>query len=126
MFYRLKDLRRKIKYAIQRVSKGYDDCDVFEFYDSFIKRNIKILKDFKKNLQGHPGNLTDEEWNNVLQEIIDCLKNSDEDKVIQKLFGDDFYDNWSIEKQKQVDEFREHNKNKAFELLNQWFFNLWD
>lgn len=128
--YRISNIYHSIRYAVQRVYRGYDDRDVFSYYDRFLDRNIKIFKYFKANNVGYPGSITETEWNDILQEIIDCLENSDEDIAEEKLFGDlpieDWASSWSIEKQMQLDEFRERNKNRAFELMSEWFFNLWD
>ncbi len=71
--YRISNIYHSIRYAIQRVYRGYDDRDIFDFYDRFLDRNIKIFKHFKANNVGYPGNITETEWNDILQEIIDCL-----------------------------------------------------
>jgi hypothetical protein len=117
LIWKIDKLCWSVRYAFQRIYRGYDDRDVFEFYSNFLKRNTKILKDFKKNNTGYPGDLTEDEWDNILQDIIDYLESADEDVA--------FVDNWSIENQKQSDDYAEQNKNKGFDLLKERFFNLW-
>jgi len=123
----LRDAYHSVRYAIQRVYQGYDDRDMFEFYPNFLKRITKILKSYKKNNIGYPGNITEEDWGDILQEMNDCFKNADEFIAANELFGGYklFIKKWSIEKQKQLNEFVEKNKNRGFDLLKEHFFHLW-
>lgn len=127
LFYRLSEMCWEVRYAVQRVYQGYDNRDVFEFYNNFLKRNAKILKDYKKNNAGYPRNLTEDEWDNILQEMADCFENSDEIVAAKNLYGgfDEFIDNWNTERQVKLNEYVEKNKDRGFDLLKEFFFHLW-
>lgn len=127
LFWKLRDAYHSVRYAIQRVYQGYDDRDMLEFYPNFLKRTTKILKSYKKNNISYPGNITEEKWDEILQEIIDCFENADEFIAADNLFGgfEKFINDWSFERQAQLDEYVEKNKNRGFDLLKEHFFHLW-
>ena len=92
LFYRLKrkirDIYWEIRYGFQRMFKGYDYVDTFETHSKFIDRYYKILTDFKKNLHGHPGHMTEEEWNNILDQMLFHLYYMNEDHIEEELCKD--------------------------------------
>jgi len=112
---RLKELKWELKYAWQRVWRGYDDTDVFGFNDSFLEKIILILEDFNKTKISYPADLTFEEWGNILNQMIEYFKNSSED------YTDDKFDDL-----KEQYDFMQENLNKGMELFTKWFYALWD
>lgn len=109
--YRLRHIRYELKYAWQRAWCGYDDSMVFSMNDSFIELYRTMLKSFKCNLHGHPYTMTEEEWNSILDEMINCL-----DHMYYVLFEGDSDDDDLVEKA----------KDKFFELFKEHFWDLWD
>lgn len=47
-----KELRWELKYAWRRAWRGYDDADMFECFEMFRRRMIRILEDFINNGNG--------------------------------------------------------------------------
>jgi len=45
----LKQLRWELRYAWRRTWRGYDDVDMFECFEMFRRRMIRILEDFIKH-----------------------------------------------------------------------------
>jgi len=109
--YRLRHIRYELKYAWQRVWRGYDDSMVFDMNDTFIELYREILKDFKENLHGYPGTMTEEEWNDILDEMIGSL-----DRMYYVLFKSDNDDADLVEQE----------KDRFFELFKEHFWSLWD
>lgn len=109
--YRLRHIRYELKYAWQRAWRGYDDSMVFDMNDTFIELYREILKDFKENLHGYPGTMTEEEWNDILDEMIGSL-----DRMYYVLFKSDNDDADLVEQE----------KDRFFELFKEHFWSLWD
>ena len=60
-----------IKWAYQRVIKGYDDTMVWNYYSSMTEQTIKIVTILRDTLHGYPSNLKDtKEWRQILTKII--------------------------------------------------------
>ena len=100
----------ELKYAWQRAYKGYDDPMVWSIDNGFIQLYLEILKDFKNSHNSRPHKLTDEEWGNIIDEMIECLSK----------MSIDFppYDKDYEEQIKYKDRF--------FELFGKYFYHLWD
>lgn len=107
----IKDRFYRIKWGLQRCFKGYSDADVFELFSNFVDRYIKVLTDLKNHHNGYPGNgITNEDWENILQHMIDCLVTiRDTDDIVPKHSN-----------------IRLKAKNEFMDLFNFWFFDLWD
>ena len=127
-FYRAKWKIRNVywecRYGFERMFKGYDSMDTFEIFYKFIKKYKKVLKKFRDNHYGHPANLTEEEWDNILDSMLYHLYYMEEDNVIKEL-EKDVPDDWSVSL-KTVNEVMEKHKNEFFKLFSEYFFNLWD
>lgn len=122
--YKIKDLYYQVKYSLQRMFRGYDDTEVFNTDLTFIERYLKILKDFRKNHYGHPVTITDEEWNNILDEMIKHLTLMIEDNVVTELkrgMPENFEPDY-----KTVSEIMDRHKDEFFKLFSKWFYSLWD
>lgn len=116
--YKLKYFPKNIKIAIRNFFKrgvyGYDDMDWIEYYYEFCNRNIAIFEDWKKNGVSLFNNLETEElkyfskeeqeefFNNLIK-LLKIMK--DEDKSF---------------------EIREEACNKYFNIINTYFFTMWD
>lgn len=109
--YRLKHIRYELKYAWQRAWRGYDDSMVFDIDYSFIDLYREIFKDFKENLDSFPSTMTEEEWDDILDEMISCL-----DCMYHVLFESDNDDADLVEQE----------KNRFFKLFKEHFWSLWD
>ena len=118
---------RKFKYSIQRFKKGYCDEDVWEPYIFISRTIVNILKDFKKIQVGYPANLKiEDEWKQILDEIIEgfeIILSKDSPPLTLneeewKKLPDDLKDNQELEDIRKI--------NRAWELLREYFFDLWD
>jgi hypothetical protein len=129
-FYRIKNKTRdiywEIRYGFQRMFKGYDSVDTFETFDKFIERYTKILTEYRKKHCGIPMEFIDseEEWDNVIDEMLYHLHYMDEETVINEL-EKDVPDDWSASYITVYEVLNKH-KDAFFELFSKYFYDLWD
>ena len=120
----IKDTYWEIRYGFQRMFKGYDVVDTFESFWKFTERYSKILADYRNHHWGHPGEMTEEEWDAIIDEMIYHLKYMDEETVTEEL-EKDVPDNWTVS-HKTVSEVLDIHKDIFFELFSKYFYELWD
>lgn len=142
---KIKYFFRRFKYIYQRSTKGYCDIDIwnlYHFYGEIFSSSIKELKD---NLHGYPLDMTEEEWDEYLEKMSRLFYNiTHEEEVYKNPYWDLYYykvfenkENKNIpaikELYKKFLETEEENKkkierdkNEAFKMLSDRFFNLWD
>lgn len=111
---KIKDLYYDIKHGFQRMFKGYDDTDTFEFWYNFCGRTSKIFDDMAKHHYGYPVRMTNEEYTNKLKEMSSYLKT-----II------DLDQNYEGPLEEQY-KLQVENKDKFMQLFSELFFNLWD
>ena len=107
------DKERKKKYKEQRMTRGFDDTEMWNLDITFCKFIIPRLKVFKELNDGYPARYHSiEEWNKILDEMIE---------------GFEFHSNkfnWDTA------DANEENGNmakakKAIRLFQENFFDLW-
>lgn len=122
--WKIRDVYWEVRYGLQRMFKGYDSVDTFETFAKFIERYTKILTALRNNHYGYPGTITEEEWDNVLDEMIYHLRYMDEETVTKEL-EKDVPDNWNASG-KTVSQIMDKHKDAFFKLFSEYFYNLWD
>ena len=146
----VKELRWQLKYAWHRAWFGYDDVDMFECFDMFRRRMIRILEDFIKYghaylnlptqsehyeelLKRFPEGYFDEDTTKLIYEtMIFHLQMMDEDYVEKQLYGNCIYDEEykvgcrSWEDIKRIKSVMEQNKDAFMKLFSLFYYDLWD
>lgn len=112
------------RYGFERMFKGYDSVDTFSTFNKFIERYTKILTELRNCHYGYPYDLTEEEWDNILDEMIYHLYYMDEEHITEEL-EKDVPDDWAVSS-KTVYEVMDKHKDAFFELFSKYFYNLWD
>lgn len=120
----IKDTYWEIRYGFQRMFKGYDSVDTFETFAKFRERYIKILTEYRKHHIGYDAEMTEEEWDNIIDEMIYHLHYMDEETVTEEL-EKGVPDNWSASP-KTVNCVLDKHKDAFFELFSKYFYHLWD
>ena len=142
--------RWELRYAWRRAWFGYDDVDMFECFEMFRRRMIRILEDFIKHgdslfniptqskhyeelLKKFSQGYFDEEHTELIyQTMIFHLQMMDEDYVEKMLYGNNVYDDnyeigcRSIEDNKRINSVMEQNKDAFMKLFSLFYFHLWD
>lgn len=116
--YKVKEALRHLKWRCQRFARGYSDLDCWDIDYWFTKSILKILKQFKSNLHGHPIGMTEEEWDAVLQEMIDCFE------LVDRSDDGTYIDD--PEERKQFNESVIAAKDRGLDLFKEHYFDLWD
>lgn len=135
----------EIIHGINRMLYGYCDADIYNMDNWFIDIVPDMLQQLKDTQWGHPGFMTEEEWNKILEDMIFYFKESDEklcskqekkfewktqselnamtkDEQIQYGINKS---NW-YEDCMKISKYREEMKDKGFELFSKHFWSLWD
>ena len=114
----------EVRYGFQRMFKGYDEVDTFETFAKFTERYSKIFTDYRNHHLGHPYEMTMEEWDAIVDEMIYHLHYMDEETVTEELERN-IPDDWSASA-KTVGEILDKHKDRFFELFSKYFYHLWD
>ena len=122
--YEVKKVIQSIRYGFQRMFKGYDNVDVFDTFYQFSKRYHKIFIELRKSNCSYPYNMTEEEWDNILDRMITHLYYMDETNVVNKLENDapkGLSPSYSA-----IHKVMNKHKEEFFKLFSEYFYNLWD
>jgi hypothetical protein len=63
-------VKRKIKFFYQRWTRGWDDSDLWSLDCTISEFIIPRLKLFRDTLSGYPGEMTMEEWEETIDDMI--------------------------------------------------------
>lgn len=149
-------LRYKIKWAFQRMRRGFSDCDVWAIDVWFLKVIPKMLRQLKDTTHSAPAfhegphiyagteenDDNFQQWQNILSQMLDLLKemntetnsytNPYAEEWMQYIDGDLYADVPEDLRKKFVEhEIIRHNKvidakNEFFKMFSQYFYDLWD
>lgn len=150
-FSNIKQVFINIKYAFQRATRGYCDCDTWDLDAFYTDLFIESLKHFIEYSDCYPDEFGSfENWQAEINKMIDLFEHSREDA-----FKNEFEDAWRetfksngdldeclekinhpnneqeelrkkfFAKEKENYEQAEKNKNEAMDMLKKYFYNLW-
>lgn len=112
------------KMAKQRAKKGYCDLDVWNINTFIEEKLVAMLKEFIKQNDGYPSELTPDEWNNILNRMIFLLTEMNEETCsMQFAIGNTVAD--SGKRYMEICEYRNNCKNEFYDLLKEWHWALW-
>lgn len=136
--YRLKYLPKKLKFAYQRITKGYCDMDVWNLESFYTLLFYDSLNELAETTHSYPYDFqTPELWSQTLKEMAEHFYNASADhndiplaiaatEAFDKFRNDELNREEWLEKEKELSNFRESEKNKGLDMLKQYFFDLWD
>ena len=102
------DDNREIEFSKQRQLRGFDDSETWSLTDTICHFILPRLQRFKEINASTPAQLTEQEWNDILNKMIIALQLTCKDKGSRI---------WSEEESKQIDE--------GLDLFREWFMALW-
>ena len=104
---------------VERARKGYCYEDLWSF-DNWLSSIIaRGLREFKQNVHGYPNDIDDwDTWMRTLDEMIDCFE--EQTRGIENLGG-----NFMEQYHKRM-EIKKQKLHRGFELLEKYWFDLWD
>ena len=80
----IRNFFQKIKYIYQRASKGYCDWDLYDLDNFYLNLLSKSIKEFADKIKSMPYNMTEEEWDGILNETSVCFYNANENNDVYK------------------------------------------
>jgi len=103
---------RRFNWYRQRKKRGFDDRELWSLDHTIAKFTLPRLIAFKEGRFGYPGNLTEEKWDNILDQIIWSMQ-----AIIDEWEG-------GLE---DIRDIRTHEKkiNKGINLFGKYFRHLW-
>lgn len=120
MFRKLKDLKFDLKMRCQRFKKGYADVDTWNL-DGFIEETFrKMLIQFREESMGYPMNLTEQEWNKILDRMIFLLGEMNEENCSKKITY-----NSTAEELQEYYEYMTKCKDEFYDLMKEHHYKLW-
>lgn len=96
---------RETKHFYQRLTRKWDDSDLWNLDVTFAQFIIPRLKEFKKQTNAHPATMTWEEWITILDKMI---------YGFEKMLEETYY---TGEHEKEI--------KKSFVLLTKYYKHLW-
>ena len=105
----LKDKRQK-EWKKQRKEKGFDNTELWNLDNTIAQFIFPRLKAFKEKTPKIPGNLTEQEWNKILEDMLYPFET-----IIQ--------DNWytKVPTKEECKKFK-----KGLKLFSKYLMALWD
>jgi hypothetical protein len=117
---------RCIKWSYQRITRGYCDADLWDYFTYHSELIIQSLTSFINNHNGFPTYLndgtkieTDEEWVTYLTELVNHFKAG--------MIYEDFYDEMgNLQAYKDASDKEDAELALGFKMLENTYRNLWD
>ncbi|MGN5455181.1 MAG: hypothetical protein ACI4XN_04280 [Candidatus Kurthia intestinigallinarum] len=130
IYYRIKNAWYDFRCRCQRFKRGYAYGDIWNLYYWFMRTIKPMLMHLYRNHSGMPMEFENnpDGWEEVLNEMINCLEMMDEDNVCHFLgFCEiDDYKRMTKEDCQNIYDIMGKNKNRFFELFSKYFYDLWD
>lgn len=111
-------LQRKIINAYNIITRGFSDEELWALNETIAKFIIPRLKRLQEVKHGYPSNITQEEWDDILNKIIRAFE------IV--LIEDDFYGHGNVDEWQEHRKIYDKKKKEGLELFAKYFDNLWD
>jgi hypothetical protein len=121
--FQIKYALKRFKFRCQRFIRGWADEDSWDIAGWFIGQMKCILPDFYKNNNGIPADMTEEEWDKTLDDMIYYLEGMTEEGAIRQLYGKE--QQVTQETIRETYNYMRDSKDKFFELFAKYFYDLW-
>ena len=141
LFDFIKDIPKEIKWFLQRGFIGYSDKDVCDMDIWFENTIIPMLEQLQKIKHGYPINMTEQQWNITLNNMINYFKETTDKYCPEKNEYEEEYlnsmhegnqenfkklrDKWSDREEKIIG-YKTYMRDKAFKLFSKYFYSLRD
>lgn len=123
------DDERAAEYRKQRIERGFDNSELWSLDATIAKFILPRLKVFRENHCGYPGQLTDDKWNEILDDMIvafDIYLNDNDlinsEEIIRKFHKQGLFKGRSLEKCLELHTTFE----KGMEYFHKYWMSLWD
>lgn len=100
--------------TVQRARRGWSHADTWDFHSFHSRLMVEAIEHMRVVAHGHPGDLTQEQWDGILAEIRDGFRAA--------IRLDDCLEDHDDEEDKKLRAEFEH----GMDLFKLWYFALWD
>ena len=100
-------LRRRIKFCYQRLTRGFDDRDLWSLDVTIAKFVLPRLRVFKDIHKGYPGELDSNKWDSTITTMIEAF---------EEIVSDDYYSFLNYKTKIEP----------GLKLFAKYFCSLWD
>lgn len=102
-----RDLKYKLRWFLQRLTRGYSDDEVWSFRYAHARWCLKRLRAFRAKMKTHPAELTPEQWWDYISTMIEAFEiiERDDTDEIDREFG---------------------GVRRGLQLFADWYLHLWD
>lgn len=107
-------IKREIRFLYQRLTRGWDDSDTFDLDYALAKLILPRLERFKELTIGHPASMAEEEWNNIIAEMVWGFR-----------WLLDGYEKSFNEGEYKSHEAQRNRAEAAFKLFGEYYLGLW-
>ena len=109
---------RWLKWCWQRAVRGYGDCDLWCMDSYWAEVTLAMLQRFREHHGAYPGFITPEEWNGLLDEMIEGFE------VARRIIESDY----DLTTKDWIKQERADRKlfEKKMRIFAKYFFHLWD
>ena len=127
LWWKFRDQRKAFGFRRQRYKRGYASCDVWELRTWFVNMLKPMLEDLLIHHTGHPAELTNDEWESILAEMLRLLDIMDiwDDSAACRQIGA-LKDDRTYETQIKISDEKLKATEAFFMLFSKWFWDLWD
>lgn len=122
--YRIKSKCGDLRSRCQRFRHRYALTDIWNMNQWFIDTVRSMLEYFLEHHLGYPCGVTDEEYDNELMEMIECLRLMDEENAKEYCGFEE--DDISTEAIQDYWDVMDKSKKRFFYLFEKNFWSLWD
>jgi len=101
-------VKRSVRFFSQRLFRGFDDSETWNLDTRFAEHVLPRLKRFKQLKNGYPHNLTSEQWDIILDQMIFSFEWAASDYV---------------ERAEDMETYQ--RVQEGLDLFGKWYQNLW-
>ena len=117
-FHKISQFFRSLKWAYQRATRGYADCDVWSIDIWFLSIIPNMLRDLEGFGNSYPIGKTPIEWRATLREMARCFENAGKEPDLDEVK--------TLEGWREFNEAREKDLDEGFKMFKENFWDLWD
>ena len=120
----LKRLPRQLKWAKQRVTKGYCCSDWYDMDSWFAHVVADMFDEYAENTCSYPWEINNpDDWEDILKEMATHLRNAGIEEIAEERYS---HMADSKAKIREQNKWRKEELHKFCELFEKYYFDLWD
>ena len=117
-------LPRQLKWAKQRITKGYCRSDWYDMDSWFAHVVADMFDEYAENTCSYPWEINNpDDWEDILKEMATHLRNAGIEEIAEERYS---HMADSKAKIREQNKWRKEELHKFCELFEKYYFDLWD